>query len=110
LQPLLQVGKLFVKTPEQVPTCLQTPLCAQWKCRLQQPALKLAAALLQGAATSIYLASSPDVEGVSSKYFVDCRPQTSNKESYDTDVARRLWDVSQELTGVTAQIPEAVAA
>ena len=41
----------------------------------------------------------PEVEGVSSKYWVDCKPQATNKASYDTDVARKLWEVSQELTG-----------
>ncbi|KAK9904189.1 hypothetical protein WJX75_006317 [Coccomyxa subellipsoidea] len=69
----------------------------------QVPLLKAASVFLktpkQGAATSIYLASSPEVEGVSSKYWVDCKPKASNKASYDTDVARKLWEVSQELTG-----------
>lgn len=51
----------------------------------------------EGAATSIYLASSPAVQGVSGKYFDKCRPVTSSKESYDAEVARRLWDVSAEL-------------
>ena len=37
----------------------------------------------QGAATSIYLASSPEVEGVTGTYFADGRPQTSNRASYD---------------------------
>ena len=50
----------------------------------------------QGAATQIYLAASPEVEGVSGKYFVDCKPAQSNQESYDTAVARRLWEVSAE--------------
>ena len=54
----------------------------------------------QGAATQIYLAASPEVEGVSGKYFVDCQPAQSNQESYDTAVARRLWEVSAEMTGV----------
>jgi hypothetical protein len=58
----------------------------------------------QGAATSIYLASSPEVEGVTAKYYSDCRPIASNAASYDTDVAARLWTVSQELTGVEAQL------
>ncbi len=66
--------------------------------------------LVQGAATSIYLASSPEVEGLSSKYFADCKAQTSSQESYDTEVARRLWDVSAELTGVEAKIPQAMIA
>lgn len=98
--------------------------------------------------TSIYLASSPEVEGVSGKvrcptlaapaaqpagrrgvlasrshnqaapqrqpfsaqplchgpsrlqYFDKCRPVTSSRESYDADVARRLWDASAELVGL----------
>ncbi|KAF8071115.1 RDH14 [Scenedesmus sp. PABB004] len=52
----------------------------------------------QGALTSIYLASSPEVEGVSGKYFDNCRPVPSNAASYDTRVAERLWAVSEELT------------
>lgn len=69
-KPLVKASQLFLKTPEQ------------------------------GAATSIYLATSPEVEGVSSKYFSDCKPKTSSDESYDKDVARRLWDVSSELVGL----------
>jgi NAD(P)-dependent dehydrogenase (short-subunit alcohol dehydrogenase family) len=56
----------------------------------------------QGAATQIYLASSPDVEGVTGKYYVDCKPAQSSAESYDTAIARRLWDISAEMTGVGA--------
>ena len=51
----------------------------------------------EGAATSIYLASSPEVEGVSGKYFVDCAETRSSKVSCDEDIARRLWEVSEEL-------------
>ncbi|GFR45355.1 hypothetical protein Agub_g6729, partial [Astrephomene gubernaculifera] len=54
----------------------------------------------QGAATSIHLASSPEVEGVSGKYWVDCRRAASSNASYDREVAGRLWRVSEELTGV----------
>ncbi len=53
----------------------------------------------QGAATSVYLASSPEVEGVTGEYFVKRRPVRSSKESYDADVARRLWEISEALTG-----------
>eukprot|EP00899_Mesostigma_viride_P020827 jgi/Mesvir1/28746/Mv19715-RA.1 len=52
----------------------------------------------QGAETSIYLASSPQVEGVTGKYFVDCAPKASTSESYDLETARKLWDLSNELT------------
>ena len=47
----------------------------------------------------------PRWRGISSKYYADCKPQASNKESYDVDVARRLWEVSQELTGAEAAVP-----
>lgn len=69
---------------------------------LTTPFLKTPA---QGAATSIHLASSREVEGVSGKYFVDCRPVASQANSYDTAVAKRLWEVSSELTGVSAEVP-----
>lgn len=54
----------------------------------------------EGAATSVYLASSPDVAGVSGRYFVDCRPVKSSPASYDRDSAARLWAISEELTGM----------
>jgi retinol dehydrogenase-14 len=56
--------------------------------------------------TSIYLASSPEVEGISGKYFDKCRPIPSTPLSYDLDVAVKLWEVSQELTAakVTAAV------
>ena len=53
----------------------------------------------QGAQTSIYLASSPEVEGVTGKYFVDCKATDSNPLSYDKALAEKLWQVSLELTG-----------
>jgi NAD(P)-dependent dehydrogenase (short-subunit alcohol dehydrogenase family) len=53
----------------------------------------------EGAKTSIYLATSPEVEGVSGKYFAKCKEKRSNRESYDRDVQRRLWEVSEKLVG-----------
>ncbi len=52
----------------------------------------------RGAATSIYLAASPEIEGISGKYFSDRKPIRSNKQSYDPELARRLWLASEELT------------
>ena len=49
----------------------------------------------EGAQTSIYLASSPEVEGVTGKYFIKCREQRSSPISYDTAVTKQVWDVSQ---------------
>ena len=56
----------------------------------------------RGAATSIYLASSPEVEGVSGKYFVGRRQERTSAESYDRTVAARLWKISEVLTGLPA--------
>ncbi|MBE2197131.1 MAG: SDR family oxidoreductase [Anaerolinea sp.] len=53
----------------------------------------------QGAETSIYLASSPDVTDVTGRYFVKKKAVKSSAASYDTAVARQLWDASATLTG-----------
>jgi retinol dehydrogenase-14 len=55
---------------------------------------------LEGAQTSIYLATSPDVEGVTGRYFADCKPVHSSTASYDLEAAQRLWEVSLRLTGL----------
>ncbi|MFH0760252.1 MAG: SDR family oxidoreductase [Bacteroidota bacterium] len=52
-----------------------------------------------GAETSVYLASSPEVEGVTGKYFVKKKARASSKRSYDLTVAEKLWKLSEELTG-----------
>ncbi len=54
----------------------------------------------QGAETPVYLAASPEVEGVTGKYFVDCRPVPSSGISYDAELAARLWDVSASLSAI----------
>lgn len=53
-----------------------------------------------GAKTSIYLASSPEVEGITGKYFVRCKPVKSSPESYDETAALQLWAISLKLTGL----------
>jgi NAD(P)-dependent dehydrogenase (short-subunit alcohol dehydrogenase family) len=50
-----------------------------------------------GAATSIYLASAPELTGVSGRYFASRRERRSSKASYDEAIAARLWRVSEEL-------------
>jgi len=52
----------------------------------------------QGASTPVYLASSPQVEGITGRYFVNRKPKTSSKASYDTAAAARLWQISADLT------------
>ena len=55
----------------------------------------------QGAATSIRLASAPELGQVSGRYFADRKPKKSSKGSYDETVAARLWQVSADLVGLT---------
>jgi NAD(P)-dependent dehydrogenase (short-subunit alcohol dehydrogenase family) len=56
----------------------------------------------QGAETILYLASSEEVEGVSGKYFSQGKAVKSSPESYDEAAARRLWEISEQLTGLGA--------
>jgi len=53
----------------------------------------------KGAETVIWLATSSDVDGVTGRYFFDKREIRSSSSSYDGEIARKLWDVSAQLTG-----------
>ena len=54
----------------------------------------------QGADTVIWLAASPDVEGVSGRYYADRKPIEPKKIANDPAARRRLWDESERLTGL----------
>lgn len=54
----------------------------------------------QGADTAVYLATSPAVAAVSGKYFSDRREIQPSLAAQDDEAARRLWQISAELTGV----------
>jgi NAD(P)-dependent dehydrogenase (short-subunit alcohol dehydrogenase family) len=53
----------------------------------------------RGARTSVYVASSAEVAGVTGKYFADRRAVRSSPASYDAALARRLWEVSEAMVG-----------
>ncbi len=72
MSPLVRFASLFMRSPEK------------------------------GAETIVHLAASPEVEGITGKYFDDMKPRTSSRASYDLDFARRLWDLSDKRTGLTA--------
>ena len=72
-----------------------------WRGRLLQAAARLfGRSAEQGAQTIIYLASSPEVAGVSGRYFVRERAVASSTASYDEAAAQRLWQLSAGMTGV----------
>ena len=52
----------------------------------------------KGAETSIYLASSQEVDGITGKYFAKKQQKQSSEESYNEDYAKRLWELSTEMT------------
>jgi retinol dehydrogenase-14 len=56
----------------------------------------------QAAATPILLASAPEIEGVTGRFFANGKPRKSSRRSYDDADARRLWEVSAELVGLDA--------
>ena len=65
--------------------------------RLARPLARFLKSPTQGAATSIYLASSAAVEGVTGQYFANRKPKRSNESAYDTGIANRLWLISGRL-------------
>jgi NAD(P)-dependent dehydrogenase (short-subunit alcohol dehydrogenase family) len=54
----------------------------------------------EGAKTIIYLASSAEVNGVTGKYFHKCQQELPSAEAQNDADARRLWDISVQLSGV----------
>ena len=48
-----------------------------------------------GARTSIYLASSPDVDGITGQYFYQCKVAKPSNAALDDAAAERLWDVER---------------
>ncbi len=56
----------------------------------------------RGSETVVHLASSPEPEGMTGKYFIKKSPVPSSVESYSLDAARRLWEVSADLTKLKA--------
>jgi NAD(P)-dependent dehydrogenase (short-subunit alcohol dehydrogenase family) len=57
----------------------------------------------RGAETSVYLACSPEVEGVSGKYFTRCKARRSSASSYDRGAATQLWAISAQMTGLDSE-------
>jgi NAD(P)-dependent dehydrogenase (short-subunit alcohol dehydrogenase family) len=71
LKPLVKVANLFFVSPEK------------------------------GARTQVYLAGSPEVEGATGRYFINRKAKETAPITHDRELARRLWDISSELCGLT---------
>lgn len=62
----------------------------------------------KGARTSVFLASSPEVEGVTGRYFDHCKERQPSAEALEEKAPERLWQVSEDLTALRGQ-PSAAA-
>lgn len=51
--------------------------------------------------TTLYVATSPRVEGLGGRYYDNCQEVQSSEESYNQEVQRRLWDISCEMTQIS---------
>jgi NAD(P)-dependent dehydrogenase (short-subunit alcohol dehydrogenase family) len=70
-----------------------------WYVRLFKPLINLRAIPVEeGADTVIHLATSAEVDGITGKYFYKRKPRETSSISYDEDIAKRLWIVSERLT------------
>ena len=56
----------------------------------------------KGAETVVYLASSPEAVKTSGEYWDKLKVKKSSEESYNEEVAKRLWEVSAKLTSANS--------
>jgi NAD(P)-dependent dehydrogenase (short-subunit alcohol dehydrogenase family) len=59
----------------------------------------------KGARTTLHVATSPRVRGVTGKYFSDCRERTPSPAARDDAAALRLWQISEAMTQPTTRLP-----
>lgn len=72
-----------------------------WLMRLIQPLIfSRGISVEAGAETLVYLASSPEVDGVTGKYFYKKKAVKTSPASYDQDAQQRLWAISEKMTGL----------
>jgi NAD(P)-dependent dehydrogenase (short-subunit alcohol dehydrogenase family) len=90
------------------PGMTNTGFSAEDPSRIMAPFVRIVRPFMRsperGADTAVYLASAPEVEGVSARYFADRKARTSHASSYDTTLTARLWNVSAELVGLARTV------
>ena len=69
----------------------------RWLVPILRPFMKSPA---RGAATSIHVATAPELEGVTGRYFANAKAKRSSPRSYDEATAARLWQMSTHLVGL----------
>jgi NAD(P)-dependent dehydrogenase (short-subunit alcohol dehydrogenase family) len=71
--------------------------CAAFSFCVSRPFIKNIA---QGAATTVFVACHPSLDGVQGAYFVDCNEKWPTKLAQDDTIAEHLWTVSEQMTGI----------
>ena len=71
---------------------------------MRLPAKLIAVSPEKGASTSLYLASSPDVENITGKYFAKSAPRRSAPASYDGSLQQRVWEESAKLVRLPVKL------
>ena len=91
------------------PGMTSTSFSAEDPVRVMAPVVALMRPFMRsprkGADTAVYLASSPDVEGVTGRYFANRKVKESNKSSYNEATTSRLWSVSADLVDLPVEAP-----
>ena len=99
-----RLGNKSVTVNSLHPGGVRTPLGLKCKSWLYKIGWAVAMPVLisphKGAQTSIFLASSADVEGITGKYFHKCKAVRSSAPSYDREIAGKLWEISEKLVGL----------
>ena len=86
--------------PGAVRTALQKKL--PWQFRwIALPVSYFFRSPTKGAETAVYLASAPELKGITGQFFFDKKPIASAEASYDFQLADKLWEKSCELIGIT---------
>src|SRR5918997_1235820 len=59
----------------------------------------------EGTKAVVRLAASPELEGVTGRYFDGMREARANRQAYDAEARQKLWELSEELCGTSGTIP-----
>ena len=59
----------------------------------------------RGARTTLHVATAPELQGITGRYFSDCREKTPSRAARDDDAALRLWQISENLTAPSTRLP-----
>jgi hypothetical protein len=95
----LHPGSVLTNITHSAPASVRKQV-EEWAHRLRTPE--------QGAATQVYVATSPDLGDVSGVFFVNCNPAVVPEPHFldDKVMAEKLWSVAEEMAGRHLNLPD----